>query len=51
MYQYKSVKLALKGFIVSELQDHNEIIDKFAKEGCTNYKLNSNAAFRIWIEI
>lgn len=33
MYQYKSVKLAIKGFIVSELKDHNKIIDKYAKEG------------------
>ena len=33
MYQYKSVKLAPKGFIVSELENHNEIIDKYAKEG------------------
>ncbi|GEM_PF-6118210 len=27
MYQYKSIKLAIKGFIVSELENHNEIID------------------------
>lgn len=33
MYQYKSEKLALKGFVVSELENHNEIIDKYAKEG------------------
>ena len=33
MYQYKSVKLAIKGFVVSELENHNEIIDKYAKEG------------------
>ncbi len=33
MYQYKSVKLAIKGFVVSELKNHNEIIDKYAKEG------------------
>jgi hypothetical protein len=33
MYQYESVKLTMKGFVVSELTDHNEIIDKYAKEG------------------
>ena len=33
MYQYKSVKLAPKGLIVLELENHNEIIDKYAKEG------------------
>lgn len=34
MYQYKSVKLAVKGgFVISELEDHNEIIDKHASEG------------------
>ena len=33
MYQYKSVKLAIKGFVVSELKNHNEIIDEHAKEG------------------
>jgi len=33
MYQYKSVKLPLKGFVVLELGNHNEIIDRYAKEG------------------
>lgn len=33
MYQYESEKLTMKGFVVSELKDHNEIIDRYAKEG------------------
>lgn len=33
MYEYKSVNLDRKGFFGSELGDHNEIIDKYAKEG------------------
>ncbi|NLY46071.1 MAG: DUF4177 domain-containing protein [Tissierella sp.] len=33
MYQYKGVKLPLKGLVVSELKNHNEIIDKYAEGG------------------
>ena len=33
MYEYKIVELGLKGIVYSELEEHEEIIDKYAKEG------------------
>ncbi len=33
MYTYKMVRIPAKGFVITEVEDHDEVIDRHANEG------------------